>query len=64
MYGPTCPNHGAELSLTGIPGKGICPISGAVFEYKSDDSSGEIRKDLNGNLVPDYKVEQMDGTGG
>lgn len=64
MYGPLCPNHQCELQLTNTPGKGICPVSGAVFEYKAEGGKQEIKQDLMGNLIPDYKIEQIDGTGG
>ena len=55
--GPKCPNHGAPLEGMGFPmpkkGTGICPISGAPFEYEieTDEQKMKVEKDINGNII-------------
>lgn len=66
---PCCPNHGEPLEGLPTPmtttGVGMCPISGARFEYKVDidAETTEYIKDHNGVLqpVPVYKLTG-DGT--
>ena len=44
--GPRCPNH--RVTLTDCQkGKGICPISGCVFEYDADAESKEKKLKIN-----------------
>lgn len=51
-----CPNHSCPLE--GIPnptprkGTGICPVSGAPFEFESDTEPNVLRQDKNGNIIP------------
>lgn len=58
---PRCPNHGVDLTDLGFPikpkGVGICPISGASFEYEMDTgtTSGETTVDKFGNTVSSKK---------
>lgn len=64
MYLPTCPNHGCEMNETGDRANWICPISGALFQVAADTAESEIAYDITGNVVPSWKVEQIDGEGG
>lgn len=54
---PKCPNHGCALEGCGFPlprkGEGICPVSGAHFEFEVDiaESSTEVKKDKDGNII-------------
>lgn len=61
---PKCPNHGAYLEGLGFPmkskGTGMCPISGASFEYEVDLDEATYKEvlDKNGNItkVPQWKL--------
>ncbi len=52
-----CPNHGCPLEGLGFPipkkGVGMCPISGASFEYEAegDEQKMQIGKDKNGRMI-------------
>lgn len=54
-YSPTCPNHGCALEGCGFPlpakGEGICPVSGAHFEFEVDTDDMKLGKDKNGNVT-------------
>lgn len=70
--GPRCPNHLVQLNdckRTGRgKGVGICPVSMYRFEYNADDLEKDRKQqhDKFGNIVKkdEYKVTQLDGTGG
>jgi len=55
-FKPRCPNHNEELMDIPFPmpkkGVGICPVSGAPFEFEVDVDEEKMIKDKNGNLVP------------
>ncbi len=61
---PTCPNHGATLEGMPFPlpakGTGMCPVSGAYFEFEAEvqDSETSMVVDKNGNKVKkvDWKL--------
>lgn len=50
--GPKCPNHGVPLTDCN-KGKGICPISGAIFDYDADHA--EKTKKLRINALGQYE---------
>lgn len=54
-YKPACPNHDETLTDTGFPlpakGTGICPVSGATFEFEADVDSTQMVLDKAGNLT-------------
>jgi hypothetical protein len=56
-YGPKCPNHGCPLDGIGFPmpskGTGICPVSGAPFDFEVEVDETTVRKDKDGNQVKD-----------
>lgn len=60
---PKCPNHGCPLDGCGFPlpqqGTGICPVSGAPFEFSVTVDDERMVKDTDGNLTKalDWKVE-------
>lgn len=61
---PRCPNHNCPLVDLGFPlkpqGVGICPVSGAKFEYQVDldEESQEMAVDKFGNKtkIKKYKI--------
>ena len=66
---PKCPNHNEILE--GVPsplprnGSGICPISGAMFEFQAntDEETGKAKyKIKNGSLVqePEFIIKGND----
>ncbi len=61
-YTPVCPNHGAKLEGCGFPlpekGVGICPISGADFEFEAEVDKKKMVKDKFGAMKPtlDWKL--------
>lgn len=63
---PTCPNHGCPLDGLPFPmpskGSGICPVSGATFEFEVSVEEDVMAKDANGNLSKKrgWKVEGND----
>lgn len=61
---PRCPNHCVPLQRSGTPGIGICPISGYRFSYQADDAKREMKVDLFGRPLYEWKVESLDGSGG
>lgn len=54
-YKPTCPNHGCPLDGMKFPlpekGEGICPVSGAHFEFEASVDEEAVVKDKFGRLV-------------
>lgn len=52
--GPKCPNHDVYLTDCN-KGKGICPISGAIFEY--DEDYAEKTKKLKLTALGEYVEE-------
>lgn len=70
-YKPFCPNHGCALEGTGFPlpnkGEGICPVSGAHFQFEAEvdqertvkGKDGSIQKKLDWKLSGDEKVEEI-----
>lgn len=60
---PNCPNHGCELRDLGFPmkqkGIGICPVSGAKFDFESSVDGETMVKDKDGKMVKalNWKVE-------
>lgn len=62
---PTCPNHGCPLDGLGFPmpakGIGICPVSGASFEYEIDLEESKMQnvQDKDGNITkaPSWKMK-------
>lgn len=68
--GVKCPNHGCPLTELGFPpkakGLGVCPVSGAKFEYEMEiDKEGAEKTyqlDKNGNKVAQktYVIEGED----
>jgi hypothetical protein len=54
--GPKCPNHHVPLQgCSGIKsGKGVCPVSGALFDFESDASETEVVLDAYGNPTTNY----------
>lgn len=61
--GPKCPNHGEYLEGIGFPmpqkGSGICPVSGARFEFEIEVDEEKVVLDKYGNLSKsmDWKVD-------
>jgi hypothetical protein len=52
---PQCPNHAVALEGCGFPlpkkGVGMCPVSGAEFEFEVDVNETEVVQDKFGNLI-------------
>ena len=52
-YRPLCPNHGCPLEDIPFPmpakGEGVCPISGAHFDFVAEVDEEKISKDKFGN---------------
>lgn len=53
-FSPKCPNHGCPLDGCGFPlpakGHGICPVSGARFDFEVEVDEVKTVKDKDGNL--------------
>jgi hypothetical protein len=66
--GPKCPNHGEYLEGVPFPlpekGTGMCPVSGAEFEFELHLDDEKIVKDKFGNLSKsvDWKVDGEENT--
>lgn len=50
-----CPNHGVKLEGMPFPlparGVGMCPVSGADFEFEVEIDETKVRVDKNGNSI-------------
>jgi hypothetical protein len=55
---PCCPNHGCPLDC-GFPmptaGVGVCPVSGAHFEFRAEVDEDTMVQDKSGNLIKGKK---------
>ncbi len=56
--GAKCPNHGCRMFLTDQPGKGICEISGAYFDY---DEGPYIAGDQTKNSAREFEIRIVNG---
>lgn len=58
---PKCPNHDVELTQCGFPlpkhGQGVCPVSGASFDFEIDTAESEASLKLNskGEIIKETK---------
>lgn len=64
MSRPKCPNHTVEMTPTDERRIFICPISDARFECDVEDQDTEVKIDKFGKQTYDYKITQLNGTGG
>lgn len=64
-FGPKCPNHGEYLEGIGFPmpeqGVGICPVSGAPFEFSIEVDQDITVVDKDGNVTKQTKWH-LDGS--
>lgn len=56
--GAKCPNHACRMYLTDQPGKGICEISGAYFDY---DEGPYIAGDNSKNSAKEFEIRIVNG---
>lgn len=54
---PRCPNHDVELTQCGFPipkrGQGVCPVSGASFDFEIDvaESTTALKLNAKGEII-------------
>jgi hypothetical protein len=65
-FKPKCPNHGAPLEGMGFPlprkGQGMCPVSGASFDFEAEIDTAYVQLDKFGNATKSvgWKVSGSD----
>lgn len=58
-FKPHCPNHGCPLDGIGFPmpqvGVGMCPVSGASFEFACETDETKVVQDKFGGTTKEVK---------